>query len=388
MRTLFKITLLMLITSVAVNAQKYEIINKSFNADKKTTAIFNIDYSTLAIEESTDGKIHINYTMEFEGYSKKKIKVKLEEINVKVSSYQNHVTVSVNSISSLADVQYEYNDEGGRNFYMYTQKNEKDSITRKSKDSLLTFIKRRNGIYNNSLKFVNNKFKKVDKNGKLVNIKGSNLIRSKFVIKIPPYIKLTINGKQSKFFLKNDFRNEFVVDLKGGYIRAKQLYNNYNRFKIKNVAFEAEDLTGGDYTFINVNKGYIGSLRNVKINSEFSYIEIGEIQNKTTISDFNSEYYLYNWSKDFKRFNLYSEYSKIHFFYPKSDYSFKVFGNNTKHIVGKNFVANFQPNKNGEKYNMMEHKVQGIGDFSGNIYFDIVHGIIYAHEDTMSSTNN
>ncbi|GGI57091.1 hypothetical protein GCM10011444_14000 [Winogradskyella haliclonae] len=386
MRVQSKLFILMLITSVTGFAQRHSVINKSFEVNKGTTAIFNIDYTAVAIEESTDGKIHFNYTLEFEGYSKKKIQKKIEDLNVEVSNSENHITLNVNVKSFLPKVDIEYNDKGGHVFYKYKEKTEADSVVQKSKDSLIRFINTRNRVYKSPLKFINNKFKKITKDGKYIDVKGSNMIRSQFVIKIPPYVKLTINGKQSKFFFRNDLRNELSIDLKGGYIRAKKLLNEYNNVKIKNGDFEATAITGGNYMFNKIGKSYIGSVQNTKFSTEFSDIEIGEIGENVTITDFNSEYYFYNWAKNFKRFNVYSEYSKIHFFYPKDDHSFKVFGNNTKNFVGK-YEINMQPTKKGEKYNMMERKPKGQGHFAGEIFFDIIHGIIYSHNDSIIKIN-
>ena len=130
-------------------------------------------------------------------------------------------------------------------------------------------------------------------------------------------------------------------------------------------------------------------IQNVKITSEFSKVEIGEIDKKSTITDFNSEYWFYNWSTDFNRFSLYSEYSKIHMFYPKTNHSIKVIGNNTKSLIGDNeFEINMQPTSKGEKYTMITKEPHPGKTISGQIFFDIVHGIIYTHEDSIKIINN
>ena len=60
----------------------------------------------------------------------------------------------------------------------------------------------------------------------------------------------------------------------------------------------------------------IGTVYNASIISEFSKIEIGEIREGTSITDFNSTYWFYNWSGDFKKFDMQAEYSKVNMFKP------------------------------------------------------------------------
>lgn len=389
MNRLIKISLLLLITTVMSYGQKKTLIDKSFSTDKNTTAIFNIDNNNVIIEESTDGKIHFNYTIEFDGFSKKEIREKVEQIKVDAGKFENHITLTVTSKSKMSGLVYTYNAEGGLILKSDLLSKKRDTVFLKSKDSLIK------ELFDNSQKkfskpfeYFNKRFKTKDKDGKLINVRKSNvdIMRSQFKIKIPPYMKITIVGKDAEIKMTDTFRNEFNLGLKGGMISVKELYNVYNKFKIEDATFQAYDIDGGDFEFNNIRKGKIGSLKNTNISSEFSEIELGEIHQNVTITDFNGEYYFYNWAKDFERFNLYSEYSKIHFFYPKDDYAFKVFGNNTKNFVGK-YEINMQPNSKGEKFNMMERKSRNEGHFSGNIFFDIIHGIIYSYEDSIKTIN-
>ncbi|MGJ8550845.1 hypothetical protein [Winogradskyella wichelsiae] len=387
MKNQFKLLVLMLITSKLSHSQSHQILKESFSVDKSTSIVLNFANIYVAIEESTDDKVHFDFLMEFEGYSKKEIKEKIEEITTEVSSFDNHITLNVNSKNQITFELYKYNVESGiilNNDEFFNKK--KDTIIRKSKDSLLAEIRLNNAgdRTNNPLKYINNRLKKIDKDGNLSKFESKNIdiMRSIFVIKIPPYLKLNINGKNSGIHFRNDLQNEISIKLKSGTLKAKALYNSFNNIRIDDVNFEANAILGGEYKFKNVKKGKIGSVQNTKITSEFSKVEIGEIRKNTTITDFNSEYYFYNWAKDFKRFNLYSEYSKIHFFYPDLDFSFKAIGNNTKNFVG-NYKIEMQPTSKGEKYSMMERKPSGKGNFSGEIYFDIIHGIIYSYKDSI-----
>ena len=181
--------------------------------------------------------------------------------------------------------------------------------------------------------------------------------------------------------------NEISMSLKHGFFKGKQLSNERNKFKIEDANFKTESLRGGSYDFINVRQGLIGSIDKVIITSEFSKIEIGEIRKDVLITDFNSEYWLYNWSKNFQQFDLYSQYSKLYYFYPDTDYSLTVVGNNTVNYVGTMKIS-MQPTKKGEKFLMMDRKAKNNGVFAGAINLDIIDGIIYSFNDSFDPSKN
>ncbi|MFT4611623.1 MAG: hypothetical protein ACJA1H_002079 [Glaciecola sp.] len=388
----FKIGVLMLITSVSVFAQKKTVYSERFSADENTTAIFNLENTTVSIETSTDGKVHFDYTLEFIGYSVEEMREQLGEIKVEATKFENHITLVSNSVTKISSVSYTYDAPDGLVLDYDGWQKDSDSIVRKSKDSIIEEIHYNAfGKINAPFKYFGERFKTMKASGKLKNIKMSDvkILRSQFFIKIPPNLKLKINGKDAQITMRDNSANELSVVLKRGYFYAKQLSNEYNVFKIENANLRAEGIIGGNYVFNNISKGLIGSLQNVKITSEFSKIQIGELKEKVSITDFNSEYFFYNWSTDFKRFDLFSEYSKIHLFYPKdTDFSMKFMGNNTKSMYGDDLVIEMQPTSKGEKYNMMERKAKGEGHFAGAINFDIIHGIIYNYNDTFKPSKN
>lgn len=391
MKLLFRILFLILVTPTISYAQRHQILRKSIDVNKDTSVILNIENMYVAIEESTDGKIHFDYLIEFEGFSKKQIRKIIEGFDVDVSDFDNGITLTAKSKNQVNFETIQFKVNYGITMINKKYRVENDSVVRKSKDSLLREIKENNLLNRSkkSLKFINNRFKKFDKEGNLTNIRKGNMdiVRSQFVIKIPSFVKLNINTKNSGVHFRNDMRNELSIAIKQGTLKTKRLFNDYNNVIVDNANFEAEEISGGTYGFKNVRNGKIGIINDAKINSEFSKIEIGEIDKNVVITDFNSEYWLYNWSRKFGRFNLYSEYSKIHLFSPKDDYSLRMFGNNTKNFVGK-FEINMQSTNKGEKYRMMEREAKGEGIFMGDIYFDIVHGIIYSHDDLIKKIKN
>jgi len=101
MKTQFKCLVLMLIISALNYAQSHQILKKSFEVDKNTSVVLNFENIYVAIEESTDGKIHFDYAMEFEGYSKKAIQEKLKEITAEVSNFDNGITLMAKSKNQI-----------------------------------------------------------------------------------------------------------------------------------------------------------------------------------------------------------------------------------------------------------------------------------------------
>jgi hypothetical protein len=379
---------LTLITSIPLQAQKYQIYSNSFDVNEQTTAIFNLEKTTVSIEESTDDKMHLDYRIEFENYHKSEIQLILDNINVEANLFSNHLTLTASSITKVADITYKIKTLNSlviKEEFFKLKENSNNTV-RKHKDSVIKEInKSPKEIFKDFFKAI----KTEDKNGKSKKINKSNvkIMKSHFIIKIPPYLKLTINGKESQVTLFSDFENELRVILKRGFFKAKQLNNTYNKIKIEDADFKVEGIIGGDYTLNSIRKGLIGSIENAKITSEFSKIEIGEINNNVAITDFNSKYWFYNWSKDFTRFDLFSEYSKIYCFFPKTNYSLKVVGNNTFNHFD-NVTIEMQPTKNEVKFNMMEVKVKGKSKSSGHINFDIVHGVIYTFNNMFYPNKN
>jgi hypothetical protein len=392
MKTQFKCLMLVLITSAMSYGQRHQILKKIVDVNKDASVILNFENVYVAIEESTDGKIHVDYLMEFEGFSKKDVQEKLDQVTAELTNSDDHITLNVKSKQQITFTTYELKGDHGLYIEGDFLGDNNDSIVRKSKDSLLKEIVENNKtrFTKNSLKFINGKFKKIDKDGNLSDIKLKNvdIMRSQCIVKIPPFVKLNINGRNAGIHFRNNSQNELSVSVKQGTLKTKELKNNYNSVRIDNANFEAESISGGNYDFKNVKNGKIGSTQQVKIDSEFSKIEIGEIGKNTIIKDFNSEYWFYNWSEFFDRFNLYSEYSKIHFFYPDRNHSLKVIGNNTKSLLGNGeFEINMQPTSKGEKYTMMTKEPHPGETLSGRIFFDIVHGIIYSHNDSIKTIN-
>jgi len=386
-RLTFKICVLMLITSVSMFGQnklfahQETVYSEDFSVEKNDTAILNLENTTVAIENSTDGKIHFDYVIEFSSYSKKDIQSFIKDIKVEASQFENNITLNASSIQNISRVAYELETAFGLtlddNIFGFGKVN--DTIYRKSKDSLvneISSIKIDNSIIKN--------LKKLNKKGEkeAIDFSKVKMYKSKFVIKIPAYVKVRIIGKQAQITFLDDIANDVSLSLKKGTVKGKLLSNIYNKFTLNQASFKFEHISGGNFSFDEVSVGKIGTLQNARLNSQFSKLEIGEIQDKVTITDYNSEYWFYNWAKDFERFDMYSEYTKLYFFYPEiHDFALTIVGNNTVNHFD-NMTVNMQPTKKDEKFKMLERKSKGKGHFSGEIHLDMVRGVLYSANDT------
>jgi len=391
MKQYFKSMLVLLVTVNMLSAQREVVFTKSFETNQTTSAIFNLSNTSIIIEASKDEQLHFDFALEFKGYSKNEIREQLAGIAIEATKFDNHITLMANSVSKIGNISYTLATSDELVLKFNAEATKKQEIYRKSKDAIISEINAE-GFTGSSMPsdYVDRHFKVKTKNGELKNITDENvkIIKSYFVIKIPASLKLNINATESQIRFKSDVYNELAVFLNRGDFSAALLSNPYNSIKIENAGFKAHILVGGTYDFNTVSRALIGSLENVNLNSEFSKLELGEVGKQVKINDYNSEYWFYNWSSDFKRFDLRSEYSKIHLFFPETnDFRFKVVGNNTINHLN-NVSINMQPTSKGEKFNMMERKPNGKSEFAGEIYFDIVHGIIYSHDDTLVDSKN
>lgn len=386
----YKLLLLFLAFTGSVLGQKHVVYHKVYDADKNTVLNIDLDKINIAIEESTDGKIHFDYGLEFENYAKKEKQKIIDKIKINTTKEVNRINLKGYSDSEVSRVSYSFDlshviIEDPDFFGRMNRKDEKKYI-RKSKDSILKEIRY---FEETSLKKMLEKFKFKDDSGKIKKVKTKNVkvMKSKFLVRIPPFVKLNIKAKESSVFLNFDYNQKIIIDLEDGKFKSKRLYNLDNTFKITEATLLSESISGQKLDLKNVSKCLIGEISNIDLNSETSKIEIGEVQKNVKIKDFNSELFLYNFSDNFKKFDLISEYTKVHFFHPEDDFSQMVIGNNTVHHFD-NLKINMQPNKDGKKIKMMSRDKKGKGKYAGHLDFDIIHGIIYSYDDKFTPNKN
>jgi hypothetical protein len=393
MKQLFKLTFVLFITVQVSLAQEFSkiemdeihtIYKENFSADANTTLVLNLKNTAAQVFLSPDDNVYIEYTMEFKNYRKKIVESHLKRLIVSGKKEGDKITYTTKGKNAYYNRHYYLEDLLiGRYEKKDSIGSKKPKVVQKSLDSVLGEIINSENIWRNRL-YGTLKIKPHVKKWK----KSDKISISKMVIKIPENIHVRATLENSDLVFMDDFYNSATMNVRNSKLKFKTVGNPLNIFDIDNGYFRALEVNSGNYSFVNTKHAIIGRLKNSQINSEFTKLEIGEIGKGNKVIDFNSEYFFYNWAKDFTHFNLKSEYSKIHFFYPEANHSLEVVGFNTRNLLGDDaFEVNMQPNSR-TKHRLMSKPASTNETSSGHIDFDIVNGIIYSHNDAIKSINN
>lgn len=387
-RLRFKILItLSFLVSCHLYPQKLKLHHKELDVNNlvETKVYLDLDNVAFIVDKSLDDKLHIDCELEFINHSKAEVEEVMKGLTISSEFNDNVVSIKAASIKSIASVSYSIDDDIVIKGVSSMEVPQKKKQAHKSKDSITKEI---NEESIRTWEFLNEAFRFEDQNGKekKLSIENVRILKSRFILRIPSNIKLFIKGTETKIKLKGRMSNEMDMNVKGGSIKAEVLENRYNKVKMDDVDFKVGAIKGGEYIISNVSDVLIGSIENSKITSELSKMQIGEIQSNVSIEDYNSTLWLYNFSNDFKRFDLTSEYSKVHFFYPETNYGLKVFGHNTVNYVG-GLTVSMNPTKKEEKGLMMSKGVKEDEAISGQIQFDMTHSIIHSYNDSKPEIN-
>jgi hypothetical protein len=378
MKTQFKLTFAILIIVQFTFGQNVNVYSKKIKTNKNTTILIELYGETVQFVNSPDDNLYIDYDIEFKNFSNKKIREVIDEIKIEANAINNHITIKNIVKSNRMRILSRYNS-------MFIRIDSTQNVISKTKNNILDEIAEIKSYESFYLEYIKTKYKNdTERREKLLRKynRFSNRKNNKrsFVIKLPKHLKVDISTKGTQIKFRNDFENEISLRLNDGRLYANKLSNTKNKFKVDNSIVLINALHGGELTLDNVKKSLIGNIDHVKLNSDFSKIEIGQIGKNVTITDFNSQYILYNWAKNFDALELFSEYSKIHFFKPKTDYSFKAVGYNAKHFHN-NIEVQLQTKTKKEKFKIIEHLPNNKTNTLGHINFDITNSIIYTYKD-------
>ncbi|WP_439150873.1 hypothetical protein [Winogradskyella sp.] len=379
MKTKFKVLLLLLITSVLLNAQQHDIYKNSFDAEKLTTLVLDLNSSYIQIEESNDGRVYIDYTIEFKNYSKKEIEDIISKIETSAVLENEKLVLKSNSQSTMGDVVYSIETLFGITFEgnNITFKEPSTRMFRKGKQY---FMNINDGSRTKSLKEYLKNIRTFDskKKKKKVKIKNVKSYRTNFVIKIPSRVSIRATAINSNMTFKLDLKNQMTLNARNTKLQFQSLSNVLNNFDIVNGEFRANALEGGTYKFNHVSKVQFSEIRAVNIDSEFTDIRIGEVGENVKIVDFNSEFWLHNFSNNFGDFKMTTEYSEINLFYPEDmEFYIETFGHDTVHYWD-NLTTESQPSRKNKSSKMM---IIGKEVAPNKIQINTIHGIIRFGED-------
>ncbi|MET2986410.1 hypothetical protein [Aureibaculum conchae] len=371
MRPLFyKFLVLFLFFTGSFFAQKQSVLKESIDIGTAKFLQIDIENVPLTILPSSDNRIHIDFSMEFKGFSEKEIKNNLSKVKFNKNITLDKIVLSIKSKTTISPA--EFISDAPLIISSATSSKSLDNKKRvkKTKKDILESIKSTSSKEGN---FMSSILKQIE------NDENAQVKKSHFFLYIPDYLSLKIIAQRARITSSMPKSENLNLDMNGSFFKARTLI--MSNLLLKNASLLVEEIEGGNYTLNNSSNSFIGSVKNAILTLDLSKLEVGEIQENVEIKDFNSELFFYNFSNNFKTFKLNAEYSKIHFYHPESDFSYLAIGNNTVSYFD-NITINMQPNKTGKKEKMVARKKKGIGKYAGHIYFDIIHGVIYSHSET------
>ena len=385
MKVLFKITALMLITSFQLQAQKETLYSKSYQTDANTSALLEFKGSNVEIYKSQDDKFHIEYTIEFVNYPNRKKKAAIESVKIESDLSNNQITVVDKSKFSMYRF-YQFETISG---HLYLRNKSTDTLlSYKSEEAFRNEVIEAQKPVPFYIRYIQNS-NQYDENEKKKSIDRYNNRKHRKVIKtikikVPNNLSLTINAKASTIRIQDDLENQISLRVDGGKVYTQNLKNSNNIIKMKDAPLIANSINGGEVILDNSKRTLIGELKDVKLNSEFSRLEIGQVKNNVEITDFTSKCLIYNFSKDFEELNMNTEYSEVNLFLPKNGaYQLMTFGNYTKHFV-ENELVEFPSEKNNTNPQMLDFKSEGNDGKLSVIKINTVSGIIRVAKDVIN----
>jgi len=370
---LFKSIVLFLLSTITLFAQEKIVFKDSF--DVKDISIINLDLKNIPVQilPSLDDTIIIDFSVKYKNFSKKELEKILPKVEIKKSQNKNVLSIKIHSNETISSAYYDYVSDVELKIdglKLFETKKRDDKFKRKTKQEVLKELARK-GLEEESV--IDVLLKKIKEN------KETRSYLPRFVLYIPERLIFKIKADETRIELKHSCANKMILEMNKGSFTAKKLTNS--TINITDASLKVQYIGKGNFDLKNASTSLIGSIKSTKLKMDSSFLKIGEIGEIVEINDFNSEIFLYNFTSNFKQFNFTGEYSKIHFYKLKNDYSFKVIGNNTLSKMG-DFTVSMQPTKTGKKFTMMERKKKKKGIYAGHIDFDIIHGIIYSHNET------
>lgn len=324
----FIYSILFFLSITSIHAQNEELVlRNSFEVNENTILNLDIDNATIQFQESNNNTISFAYSIVFSDNSEEtKYKV-FKNINANVAKDNNVINLEVKNSMYLGElhtlnVDFNIYQENIKEFFKIRNPNK---FLYKSKDSVISEI-------NSSLgPDVNDFFKKLKRDNPNKDFgKSSRKFKQKFIIKAPKYLLIKIKALHSKINFNYDLLKPIELNSFNTYLKFKSLQSNKNKFSLHSGIFQSEKVTGGTYFFKDVKKVSIGTISDVKLDTENSKIQIGELGKHVKFNDYSSNFNFYNFSKNFTNFNLVGDYSELSLYKVKeSNYEMNVTGYNT-----------------------------------------------------------
>lgn len=395
MKYLFCIVVLFLLNTSFLFGQMESLYSRSFETNVTTTALltFKSGGGTIEIEESSDNKFYIEHSIEFKNYSKRQKEKVIKEIRnryeVDAKMLGNNITTTYNNKSNGMSV---FRIDSYMNSKYILNKTSDSLIKHKSNKAFvdeITEVKTSgyyliNSIMNSEYLSESRKQQFIKRYSNTEKKAKEKTYHVKVKIKIPKHLNVTVNSKFTKIILRGYLKNKFSIRCSGGRLFADGFENKDNLIKVKDGIIIMKSMSGGKLALINSRQALLGTLDNLKLDAEFSKIEIGQINTSVEINDFTSKYLIHNFSNDFEALTMNAEYSEINIFFPKNtSYYLETFGRDTVHYRN-GITTEISPNGKNQSSKMM---VIGKDTSPNKILINTTHGIIRFGEDFIDTSN-
>lgn len=361
------------ITSISIAQTKEVILKKSYKVDESTALEIDIDNASIVFEESNDNKIHFDYFILFNEDSEKAQFKVFNGVDASSSKINNKVKLIVKNSMYLGEL---YSLDVGMEAYKKHIKDIFSSINKnqfeyKSKDSVLKEISFSKGSYTDDY-FKKLKIENPNKNWG----KSASKFKQYFTIKVPKHVKIKLKSLHSIVDFNYDLEQTFILNSFKTHFKFKNILAKENRIIASNGIFQAKEIHNGRIEFLDMYKVVIGEISNMSIATETSRIQIGEVGKSVDFNDFNSKLYLYNFSKNFTKFNLTGDYSELNFYkVVENNFSMDISGHNTVLNMNEN-KASFGVNKEEKLIKILQKKRKENVPFLGNIEVVLRNGIL------------
>lgn len=379
-KTIYSLVVLLFMSSVGLFAQSQKKYQKTFSVNKNTKLQFDTQNIDVTFKTWNKDEVKIDFNVNFKNYSDEEIKAISNGIIV-AATMQNTMGESnylqIRNASPTAIGRLSYRVLKGEirieNMFFNEEKQDRYKIV----DDINTEIDADSkGFYDldGYVVFEDEKvpFKDIDKSSR----KEIQSIRSSYEIYIPSYMMVELQASRAKVYFDGKFENVIIGSFQESDLRATELNNAKNSISCVDGSVKIKKMIGGGYMFKNVTKSLIGEMEDVRLQTEFSKINIGKLVKNVDMSDFKSDFFIYNFGDQFKSITMSCQYSDIKMYIDKDQkYYMEAVGNNAI-MTDNGMKIIMQPNRDGKKFKMFTRGEADKETRKNTFKLDLVHGFI------------
>jgi len=379
---LYNTIILLLISSLGLMAQSQKKYKKTFSVDKTTKLMFETRNIDVTFKTWNRDEVKIDFVVNFKNYSEEEIKHISNGIIVSArmeSSMDDmrHLQIQNLSPTSIGSLGYAIKSGEIRvdNFLDSQGKSTPDAY-KSVADIHKEIDTESKGLqdFDGYVLFENDKVALKDL--ETSTHKDIQSIRSAYEIYIPAYMVIDMVANNATVTLEGTVSNSIRGSFKDSFLKADTLDNDENAFNFVNGNMQIKKVSGGRFILRNVTRGLIGEIDNVKFETEFSKIDIGEIKENVAFRDFKSKFFFYNLAPNFKSIDMFCEYSDIKLYKTKEQqFYMEAYGNNAV-LTDGNVKTVIQPSRDGKKSKMFSYGNDDEETRKNSFKLDIVHGFV------------